>query len=120
MKSIYLFLAVVFLISLPLQAQQGQVNSPQIGDKLLLGTPSGSSYSHIDVPRKNFIIKRGGIANTSSLINTAIIVTDITYGEKTIITFKRADKRKFFRVYKTLSADLESGIDSGELIIPKT
>lgn len=118
MKHMYLFITAVFAIC-SLQSVQGQTNSLEIGDKLILGAPSGSTYSHVNVPRKNFIIKRGGIAKIASLMNTSIVVTDITYGTKTLITFKRSDGRKFFRVYKTLSADFDGGINAGELILPE-
>ncbi len=101
------------------QAQNNQEIQVQIGDELVLGQPKAASYRHINVPRKNFIIKRGGIANLSSLQNSRVIVTDIVYGAKTQITFKRTNDRKFFRIYKTFTADLENALNNGELVIVK-
>ncbi|MGW9684236.1 hypothetical protein [Flagellimonas sp. 2504JD1-5] len=118
MKYLYTFLIAV-LMTFSVSGQKNQMDVVAVGDELILGSPTGNRYTHVKVPRKNFIIKRGGLPNMASLKNTAIVVTDVVYGEKTLITFKRTDGRKFFRVYKTLSANLEGGIDSGELIIPQ-
>ena len=116
MKTMYFFLMMAFTL-LTVQAQESHVNRIQIGDQLTLGEPSGSHYKHVDVPRKNFIIKRGGIANMSALINEDITITDIAYGQTSVITFKRTDGKKFFRVYKTLTANLDGAIETGELKI---
>lgn len=118
MKRIFSFLAAIFL-AYSSQSQKTQVESVEIGDKFVLGEPAGTNYSYVAVPRKNFIIKRGGLPNISSLKNTSIVVTDITYGKKTRITFKRANDKKFFRIYKTFTADLQGAIQTGELIAQK-
>ncbi|WP_168796353.1 hypothetical protein [Flagellimonas onchidii] len=118
MKLTYFFLIGVVMIC-SVQAQNNQEIQVQIGDELVLGQPKAASYRHINVPRKNFIIKRGGIANLSSLQNSRVIVTDIVYGAKTQITFKRTNDRKFFRIYKTFTADLENALNNGELVIVK-
>ncbi|WP_190810043.1 hypothetical protein [Flagellimonas sp. S3867] len=119
MKHCYILSMLLLVMFGSLQAQEKQTDLVEIGDKLVLGAPSTTNYSYINIPRKNFIIKRGGLPNTSSLINASIVVTAISYGEKTLITFKRTDGRKFFRVYKTLTADLAGGISTGELIFPE-
>lgn len=116
MKTAYFFLIMAFTLVTG-QAQENHVDRIQIGDQLTLGKPSGSHYKHVDVPRKNFIIKRGGIANMSTLINEGITITDIFYGKTAKVTFKRTDGRKFFRVYKTLTADFNRAVETGELKI---
>ncbi|SHG51219.1 hypothetical protein [Flagellimonas flava] len=118
MKQIYVFLTAA-LMACTMHAQEDYTDLVQIGDNITIGEPTGSSYQHIDVPRKNFIIKRGGIANISSLNNLTVTVTDINYGENPKITFKRSNNQKFFRVYKTMTASLNGAIASGELRLPK-
>ncbi|RDY59521.1 hypothetical protein [Flagellimonas nanhaiensis] len=110
--------AACLLAFFSVQAQDNHVDRVQIGDQLVLGAPSGSHYKHVDVPRKNFIIKRGGIANLSALVNESVTITDISYGKTSLVTFKRTDGKKFFRVYKTLTARLNEAVDAGEVKIP--
>ncbi|MCL6267532.1 hypothetical protein [Flagellimonas myxillae] len=114
-----MFIAMVCLCSIGLiQAQDMAVDRVQIGDQLILGEPSAAHYKHVDVPRKNFIIKRGGIANMSTLINESVTVTDITYGKTTQVTFRRTNGKKFFRVYNSFTTDLDRAVESGEIKIP--
>ena len=47
-------------------------NQPQIqeiseGTILVMGWPSANGYEHIQLPRKNVIIKRGGVSNYDSV-----------------------------------------------------
>ena len=110
----FLFITCLLVIC-SLQAQENHVNQVQVGDELTLGTPSGAHYKHVDVPRKNFIIKRGGIADMSTLKNLPVTITDISYGKTSLVTFKRTDGKKFFRVYRTLTAKFNEAVDSGEV-----
>ncbi len=118
MKTSYVLLMMAFTLFTG-QAQENQAQLVKVGDELVLGEPSGSSFKHVAVPRKNFIIKRGGSPNVSSLKNARVTVTHISYGKKTQITFKKTSGKKFFRVYNTLTAHLEDAVESGELKIPK-
>ncbi len=97
-------------------AQQTTYPSVKIGDKFIISEPSSSEYRFVDVPRKNFIIKRGGIADMKTLKNSVVVVTDISGDQSPVITFKRVNGIKFFRVYKTLTADLANALDSKELL----
>nr|WP_298793401.1 hypothetical protein [uncultured Allomuricauda sp.] len=117
MKSIYFFLALLLSLS-NLHSQEKQMDDVRIGDELTLGEPSNASYTHILVPRKNFIIKRGGIPNLKALKHTKVTITNITYGKKTQVTFKKSDGTKFFRFYKTMKADFNQAVAAGELKIP--
>ncbi len=119
MRQIIFLLAIMFSV-LNVTAQENYVDFVQIGDQLTLAEPSGSSYQHIDVPRKNFIIKRGGIANMATLVNSVVTVTEISNDTNPIVTFKRTNGKKFFRVYRTMTADLNGAIASGELKIPSS
>lgn len=110
------FLTILILFALPLQAQ----NEPQVevGDILTISQPQeGNNFKYLNLPRANFIIKKGGIANYKSLINSRVEVVDIKTdadgGQKVIL--KREDGRKFFRSFPTISANLEDSMEAGEL-----
>lgn len=116
------FIVTCALLLLSVQlvcAQEDYTDFVKVGDELTLGEPAGSSYMHINIPRKNFIIKRGGIPNMSVLENSKVTVTKIVFGKSPEVVFKNTSGKKFFRVYKTLTADLNEAIASGELKIPQ-
>ncbi|MEX0316266.1 MAG: hypothetical protein AB3N18_18945 [Allomuricauda sp.] len=117
MKQIYFLLALFFSVC-SMHAQENYVDLVQVGDQLTLGEPSGASYTHVLVPRKNFIIKRGAIPNVNALEDTKVTITDITYGKTPQITFKKSDGSKFFRFYKTMKANFNQAVATGELKIP--
>ncbi|WP_343488106.1 hypothetical protein [Allomuricauda sp. d1] len=120
MRQTLILTAILSLIfTLPLRAQDYQ-DLVKVGDELIIATPVSSDYKYIDVPRKNFIIKRGGIANIKSLKNRKVIVENIeNKGGDVEVTFTPADGGKFFNVYKKMNADLNDAIENGELVIPK-
>lgn len=111
------FLMIAVFTAIGMCAQEDFSDLVKIGDQLTISAPSSKTYKFIDVPRKNFIIKRGGIANMGSLKNLKVTVTKISYADNTKITFKRSDGRKFFKAYRTLKANLNGAINSGELEI---
>lgn len=114
MKSIILLL-MFSLFASNLNAQENYIDLTKVGDKFVIGEPTGISYKNINVPRKNFIIKRGGIPNISTLKNSVVTITKISSNDNPIITFERSDGKKFFKAYRTLTANLNSAISSGEL-----
>lgn len=114
MKSI-LFLLMFSLFANGLNAQENHTDLVKVGDQLVIGEPTGVSYQNINVPRKNFIIKRGGIPNMSTLKSSIVTITKISSSGNPVITFKRSDGKKFFKAYRTLTADLKTAISSGEM-----
>lgn len=87
------------------------------GTVLTLNSPAGHHYKHIDFPRRNFIIKRGAIADYNSLIGMEIVVKDLIKDSdgKTKAILERKDGRPFFRFYPTVEANLEQAMAVGEL-----
>lgn len=114
MKSIILLLTFS-LFAYSMNAQENHASSTKVGDQFVIGEPIGVSYENINVPRKNFIIKRGGIPNMSTLKNSVVTITKISENNNSAITFKSSDGKKFFKAYRTLTADLNSAINSGEM-----
>ncbi|WP_350286404.1 hypothetical protein [uncultured Croceitalea sp.] len=119
MKQLLVLTAFFFALA-SVYAQEDYSEMVKVGDLLYIDAPSANSYKHIDIPRKNFIIKRGGIANMSSIRNTAVIVTKIDTGNDPKVTFKKSNGSKFFNAFRTMSADLNKAIESGELEIRNT
>jgi protein involved in polysaccharide export with SLBB domain len=100
-----------------LQAQQKQQIDIEKGTVLTLDEPVANEYRYVLFPRKNFIIKRGGIADMKSVLGLQVEVVDYEYTDKgdTRVTLKRKDGKKFFRNFKTVDAYLEDALTSGEL-----
>ena len=118
-KGIFFVAALCLALVSTVTAQEKYDDLVKVGDELIIGSPSNSDYQYIDTPRKNFIIKKGGIANMGSLLNNKVTVTKKVYdkNDKVIVTFKRTDGTKFFNAYRTLKADLNGAIANGELRI---
>ena len=115
MRKSILFTAFLFCV-FTLHAQSAD-NNIAVGDVIVLGEPSGSSYSNIDFPQKNIIIKRGAIANFNALIGKQLLVKRIDtdkYGT-TIATLQREDGLNFFRFFPKAEANLTKALASGEL-----
>lgn len=94
-----------------------ELQEVQVNDVLIIQEPSGADFKHIHFPRKNFIIKRGGIANLKSLKGTKVVVDEISYAKDgaTLVTVSRMDGKKFFRAFPRVTAKLESALETGEL-----
>ncbi|MEO0572045.1 MAG: hypothetical protein AAF039_10105 [Bacteroidota bacterium] len=98
-------------------AQERYDDLVKVGDELLIGNPSKVDYQFIEIPRKNFIIKRGGIINMGSLLKNKVTVTNMTFDKNSnpIVVLKRSNGSKFFNALRILKADLNGAISSGEL-----
>jgi len=112
------FLVICLLgMSLGTNAQDKEQVPVKEGTILTINRPVGEEYQHIQFPRKNFIIKRGGIANLKSVYGKKVEVVSYSYTEKgdTEVTLKRTDGKKFFRNFRTVNAHLEDALTAGEL-----
>ncbi len=100
-----------------LMQPEPEMQQIQVNDVLVIQQPTGPDYKHIHFPRKNFIIKRGGIANMKQVAGKKVVVEAIAYDKdgSTLITLRRQDGKKFFRAFPTVKASLEDALDSGEL-----
>ncbi|MDO7171157.1 hypothetical protein [Mariniflexile sp. AS56] len=119
MRKIYylLLLTVSFTFSNQLQAlEMGQIE-PKVGDVLVINSPNNNTYNHIDFPRLNTIVKRGGIANYKSVHGNHVVVKEVIKNEDgtTGIVLERQDNRKFFGFLKQVKANYTKSITAGEL-----
>ncbi len=115
LKSILLFCALS--IGTFAFAQENKQAPIQEGTVLTIAKPSTAEYQHIHFPRKNFIIKRGAIADMKSVYGKEVEVVAYSYTDEgdTKVTLKRTDGKKFFRNFRTVDAHLEDALSSGEL-----
>ncbi|WP_308992514.1 hypothetical protein QLS71_013775 [Mariniflexile litorale] len=92
-------------------------NEPKVGDILIINAQTGSAYNHIDFPKLNFIVKRGGIANYNSVHGNHVVVKEVIVNENgmTQIVLERQDKSKFFGFLKQVEANFTKAIAAGEI-----
>lgn len=90
----------------------------EVGDILVIGKSDGAQYEHLLFPRKNIIIKRGGIADVKQVAGLEVEVTAYSYDSSgnALVTLKRTDGGKFFRSFREIKARFEPAIQEGELI----
>ena len=91
----------------------------KVGDELTLGAPSTSNYLHVNFPRKNFIMKRNGIADMKKMKGVAVTVVEKVELEDKVtkVTLARKDGKRFFRMRQHVIADLEKALEAGELVL---
>ena len=114
---------IALLFSVSMLSAQSTVNQEvtdvKVGDILEIGKPETNTYKHINFPRANFIIKRGGIANYKRAEGEKVVVTAIKEKKDgtTQVKIKRTDGNRFFGSHTVVSADFEKALASGELEI---
>ena len=92
-------------------------NDPIVGDILVIKATSNTNYNHIDFPKLNVIVKKGGLANYKSVHGNHVVVTDVKIKNdgNVYVTLEKKDKTKFFGFVKQVNADYHKSISSGEL-----
>ena len=113
----YLLLAF-FSISMLNAQEDTTTDQVKVGDVFVIGNLDTNSYKHIDFPRKNFIIKQGGVVNYSQIKGERVVITSIKEKKdgSTIAKIKRKDGGRFFGSHTYVSTDIDEAIRSGELV----
>lgn len=96
---------------------QSEPQTVKTGDVLVINKPSNQTFKHLDLPRANFIIKKGGIANYKSIVGKRVRVKGVKrnkLGETTVV-LEREDGRKFFNSFPSITANLNNAVEEGEL-----
>ncbi len=108
----------IFAISallFPLSSAMAQIEPIDEGAVLEIVKPEGD-FQHLKVPRKNIIIKQGGIPNVFALDGSLVVVEEVQQlGDQHKVVIKRQDGGKFLRRYRTLTAYWPEALESGEL-----
>ncbi len=113
--------AIALLFSVSLLNAQNNVDQMttevKVGDVFEIGKPESNMYKHIDFPRANFIIKRGGIANYKRAEGEKVVVTSVKEKKdgSTKIKIRRTDGGRFFGSHTVVTADFHDALESGEL-----
>jgi hypothetical protein len=115
------YLIFVFLFVQQAYGQNTFSNRPaviRIGDVFKIGDTENSDYKYIKFPKKNFIIKKGGVADYETVIGRKVIITSVKVNRfgKTKVKIRPQDGRRFFTRYLTVGVDFDSAIKSGELV----
>ncbi|MGJ8659114.1 MAG: hypothetical protein ACSHWV_04625 [Cellulophaga fucicola] len=112
-------LVMSLCLAVVLHANTAPLNSEiKIGTELKIGAASAANYQHLVLPRKNFIIKSGGLANYKSLKNLTVVVTAInTNSDGNLeVTLKRKNSKNFFNSHPTIKANYTKAINAKELL----
>ena len=116
-----IFVAVLFMVgTFSINAQSTgpeALNGVKEGSVLQIGTLDSPRYKHIDFPRANFIIKKGGIANYKKMEGVKVVVTAVNKkNDGTLqVQIQRKDGKRFFGNQSVVNADLKDALESGEL-----
>jgi hypothetical protein len=110
-------LCLMFLVTgISLSAQEVR-NSVSVGDLMVIQKPKGIDYMYVQFPRRNIIIKQGGIANMKNLNGQKVLITEVKGmpNGNTEVVLKRFDGRRFFGYLPSVKADLNQALEAGEL-----
>ena len=117
MSNHILFALFISMFSSVIYSQSSN-SSIKIGDVYVIGEVYNNNYKHINFPRANFIIKKGGIANYNNVKDKKVEVTLIK--EKNdgslIATIKLASNKFFFNSHKYITVEISEAISQKELL----
>lgn len=113
----YVFAFMFSVFALGLQAQSVNKGEVAVGDILEVGKPESTQYEHIEFPKPNFIIKRGGLANYKRVEGNKVMVTSIKEKKDGTlrIKIKKTDGSRFFGSHWQVAANVKEALESGEL-----
>lgn len=113
MKKLLLFAILIFFAT----NSQAQKASLEVGSILTIEKPTTSEFNHIHFPKKNFIIKNGGLVNYQREFGQKVEVIALeTKSDGTRqARIKRIDGRKFFQSQASVLVDLDKAIEAGEI-----
>ncbi len=113
-------LAILFVVATTnINAQNVNPQEVKVGDVMEIGKPDAPKFKHIDFPRANFIIKKGGIANYNTVVGNKVVVTAIKEKKDGTVEvrIKKTDGKRFFNSHPVVKADLKNALESGELSV---
>ena len=110
-------LTLIFLFPVLASAQEATADYKP-GDVFIVGDKKYNNYKHIDFPRPNFIIKKGGIVNYRNIKGEKVVINSVDEkSDGTILaTIKLAESRKFFNSHKFVNADISKALKNEELV----
>ncbi|SFU43370.1 hypothetical protein SAMN05216480_103167 [Pustulibacterium marinum] len=116
-----LWIVALFTVSATFANQPIEQPTPKQGDVFVINAPEHyGNYQHIDLPSSRTLIKRAPQTDFKRLYGVKVLVTEVTQENgETIVTLQRQDGKKFFNLYKTITANATEALANGELSIAK-
>lgn len=107
----------IFIFLITSVVAQPETEEVQQGEVLVIHEPVNYGYSHVKLPRANFIIKSGGTPDYNNLKGLEVEVAEVKTTRKgdVKVILKRRDGKKFFGSFPAISANYEEALNSGEL-----
>lgn len=96
---------------------QNTTKTVKVGDVFTIAEVTGDNYKHINFPKNNFIVKKGGIADYSKVKGKKVEITSLK--EKngtTVATIKLVGNKRFFNSHKYLTVDIDEALNNKELL----
>lgn len=118
MKTIIAVISFFCFITMSHAANNPKFEAIEVGSELMIGSPSSNLYEHIELPRMNFIIKKGGIPNYKMLFKTKVVVSskkEMPDGSIEVY-LKRKNGKPFFNSHHRIKAKLQEAIAAEELV----
>lgn len=114
MKRKFLLALVFGLFTTVFFAQNSDV---KVGDVFVIEEVENNNYKHINFPKNNFIIKKGGIANYNKVKGQEVEITSIKEKKDgtLVATIKLTSDKAFFNSHKYLTVDIAKAIENKEL-----
>jgi len=117
MRTSILFALLMSFFSSIIYAQNSNSNVA-IGDVFTIGEVYNNNYKHINFPKPNFIIKKGGIVSYNNIKGENIEVTSIEEKKdgSLVATIKLTSERSFFNSHKYVTVAIIEAINDKELL----
>jgi hypothetical protein len=98
---------------------QNSNTSVNVGDVFVIGEVANNDYKHINFPRANIIIKRGGmVADYKNVKGEEVEVTSIKTKKDGSLqaTIRLTSNKRFFNSHKYVTVEIDEAISAKELI----
>lgn len=107
---------ILILLATP-GVSQSENQEVKQGEVLVINEAVNYGYSHLNLPRANFIIKAGGRPNYNSLKGLEVEVTEVKINKKgdVKVKLKRRDGKKFFGSFPAVTANYKQALNAGEI-----
>ena len=91
--------------------------TPKVGDILVVKDPAGANFEYIRFPKPNIILKRTGVYNLASVRDMQVEITKIEEKKEglLVVTLRPLEGKKFFRHWRSVEAEYDQALASGEL-----
>jgi len=117
MKKNIRFAIVLIFLSFTLYSQSTS-STIAVGDFFVIGAAENNTYTYINFPKPNIIIKKGGLVSFKNVVGKKVVVTSIKEKRNgtLVATIQLVSKRLFFKSHKTVTVKIKKAIEYKELL----